>query len=217
VADQVADTAVDNDVVLKAICFRLVDDFWPEIAALGVLGAAPYVLRDAIGRPNVKGVESDLRKALDEFFSHAVALEPTSAEIDLAADLELEAQRSRLDLDPGESQLAAIAIERSLRRLVTGDKRAIKALEGLIDPIPRMETLTGRVQCLEQLVLEVLDLDSGHERAQEGICAESNLDKALAISFGCASGGNSTKEEAVEGLMSYIRDLQANAPRLLDP
>ena len=212
----VVETAVDNDVVLKAICFGLVADFWPDISTLGVLGAAPYVLRDAIRRPNILGDEKATRRALDEFFASVVALEPAEDEIALAAELELGAQHARLELDPGESQLAAIAIERSLRTLATGDKRAIKAFEGLIDLVPRVGELVGHVRCLEQLVLAVLALDGGHERAHAGICAEPDLDTALSICFRCASGSGATEDEVAEGLQSYIRDLHAAAPRVLD-
>ena len=60
--------------------------------------------------------------------SQMLLLEPTASEIELAAEFEAQAQRQNVPLDSGESQLAAIALSRAARGILTGDKRAITAL-----------------------------------------------------------------------------------------
>ena len=69
----------------------------------------------------------------------------------MAADLEFRAQTTGLDLDVGESQLCAVLVMRMVPMLLTGDKRAISAIEHLFDLEPRIGWIAGRVYCLEQL------------------------------------------------------------------
>jgi hypothetical protein len=144
--------------------------------------------------------------------ARAVAVEPTDEEQQIAADFELAAQRAGLSLDSGESHLCALALTRQVPRVLTGDKRAIAAIEGLVDVDQRLAALGGKVYCLEQLILIVLTPDS-NERLRDSICTEISVDKTLAICFSCRS--NSGFEATAECLGSYIRDIRSKAPRVL--
>lgn len=207
------DVALDNDVILKAVCFGLPADFWPGGSAIAALGAAPFVLAKAIARRRVRGDEAALRQALDEFFGRAAVLDPTDAEAALAADLQYLAQRNELALDTGEAQLAAMVVTRRIAELHTGDKRAIAALEELLDSEARITKLAGRIRCLEQLVAALLADEKLYDRIQAGICAEPDLDKALAICFAC--GRDPGLATVLEALASYIENLRASASRVL--
>jgi hypothetical protein len=217
VSEAELDIAVDNDLVLKAVCFRLAIEFWPLPTSLGVLGAAKYVLAKAVTGPNVSGDPEAWQQALREFFERTVTLEPTEAEIAFAADLVLLAQKNELELDTGEAQLTAIVIKRAIAFLETGDKRAVSALEAELDLEPRLAALHGRVRCLEQLVAAALVDDDALGRVRAGVCAEPALDKALSICFACASDCPLTLDAASDALTSYIESLRGDAPRTLAP
>lgn len=97
--------------------------------------------------------------------------------------------------------------------LLTGDKRAITAMERLLDTELRLHDLCGRVRCLEQAFLCVLDRKDS-EALRSAVCTEPTVDKALTICFGCSSP-TTQRETVLEGLASYIRALRTTAPRVL--
>jgi hypothetical protein len=211
------DTACDNDVILKAACYGLTAALWPDPGRerqVGVLGAARYVLSRALDRATLSRDKEEVRAELAAFLDAAIALEPTEIEVSLAAEIEAAAQREALFLDTGESQLAAMTIVRAIAALETGDKRAVSALEELLDQVEALTQLAGRVRCLEQLLLTLV---SGGDFAvvAEAICREPEVDKAMSICFSCYSGGSTTKELVLAGLESYIADARRNAPRVL--
>lgn len=216
-AEAELDIAVDNDIVLKAVCFELAGDFWPAKTGLGVLGAAKYVLAKAVTTENVSGNPDALQEALRQLFARTVILEPTETEIDFAAELVLLAQTNDLELDTGEAQLTAIVIERAIPLMETGDKRALSALEAELDLGPRLAGLPGRVRCLEQLVAAALVDGEALRRVRAGICAEPALDKALSICLACTTNRPLTLDSALEALASYISSLREAAPRILAP
>jgi hypothetical protein len=150
---------------------------------------------------------------LEAFIAEAVVVEPTEEEQRLAAAIELLAQREGLWFDSGESQLCAVLITRAVPQLVTGDKRAIAALERLLDLEHRLDTAQGRVWCLEQLIWLLIDR-TGIQQVRAAVCAEPHVDRALAMCFSCGSGIESA-ETVLEGLASYIRHLREMARRVL--
>lgn len=212
-----ADAALDNDVILKGASYGLLSDL---LAALpesphkhGVLGAARFMLPKKLERKSVTQMEralADLQVALNAF----EVLEPDKAEQRLAAELQFNAQQAGLALDAGEAQLTAMVVNRGLRHLLTGDKRAIFALAStpLPDGINR-EQLVRKIICFEQAMLLLLDhLDAANVRAL--ICAERDVDVQLRICFSCSSP---EVEETSwrEGLRSAIEDIRAGCPDLL--
>ena len=156
-------------------------------------------------------------RKLGELFGRAVVLEPTDDELAVAAELERLAQRAGLEIDAGESQLAAMVGARGIPWLDTGDKRAVRAFDTLVAASPACAQLGKRVRCLEQLLLLLLkDVEDGaaFDAIAAAICAEPDVDKAVSISFSCYSGGG-VRESALAGLASYVGSLRSAAPLLL--
>lgn len=211
------DTASDNDVILKAACYGLTTVIWPDMVSLrhvGVLGSARYVLAGAIERAKLSRAKTEVHAEAVAFLDAATALEPTRAELALAAEMEALAQQLALSLDAGESQLAAMTTERAISVLETGDKRAIRAFERLLDHLEQLRPLAGRVQCLEQLLLRVVS-EEDVDMVATAICAEPFVDQALTNCFGCRSEDPISKEMVFVALSSYIEDARRNAPRVL--
>ena len=203
--------AVDNDVILKTVGFKLADRIW-EPNEIGYLGAAPFVLEAAAAKPRIKD-RSGIQERLRGFFTQQEKLEPTDEEEALAADLEFAAQTKNVDLDSGEALLVAIVLTRPIPQLATGDKRAIAALEELAGDVSKILELAGRVRCLEQLVEVIVD-EANYEEIAGYVCAEPTLDTAFSMIFGCASGKRSLSSIQA-GLESYIKDVREKAPTLM--
>ena len=207
---------LDNDVLIKGSCYGLVlelADAIPGKGECGVLGAAKYIVPEAIRRLSLKNGSAKPLAVLAKFLKQQQVLEPTADDQKLATSLETHAQRLALSLDAGESQLVAMLILRALPYVVTGDKRAIEALEQLIDVDKQCVTLTGKVFCLEQVVLEVIRCVSV-ATVRSAICAEAGVDKAMTICFACHSDKVAATSIA-DGLNSYVRNLRAGAARAL--
>ena len=211
------DAAVDNDLILKAVCYGLADEFWPEaeVGTLGILGAARYVVADQIKRGTLNRDEIEVRSDLDELLQRCEALEPTEAEVALAAEVELCGQGLGLALDSGESQLAAIIVSREIPLLETGDKRAIAGLEQVRHHLRVFETLRKRVRCLEQIALRLVGDGAAFERISIAICAERAVDKSLSVCFGCFGSSPAEPATAVEALDHYVRAVRETASEVL--
>lgn len=212
-----SETAVDNDVILKAVSYGLSSTFWPADvrAHLGVLGAARYVVSGAIERAALSKDRAEAQAELKSLLADVVVLEPTDDEVHRAADIELEAQQASVALDTGESQLCSIVTTRAMGELQTGDKRAIRGIEQLLDRVDGLRSLCGKVRCLEQLVLGCLGDAAAFDPVAKAVCAEPAVDKTLRICFGCDSGSAASLESVLEGLDSYISALRTEAPQVL--
>ena len=207
---------IDNDILVKGACYRLLAEIVNSIPGdgpFGVLGAAKFVVPYYIKRRKLAGDVAAAEMCFFSFLASSEALEPSSDERELAAALEANAQQLSLSLDPGESQLVSILVSRILPWLATGDKRAIPALEKLLDTDARLANLTGKIRCLEQLVKQML-VNGDYTIIRNAICSEPAVDKALTICFGCSSQG-STSTNTHQGLDSYIGAIRASAARVL--
>lgn len=207
---------VDNDILLKGSCYGLLTplmEMIPGLGRFGILGAARFIVPKSIERKNLRRDCGLAQARFFSFLSDNDLLEPSFEEQRLAAIFEASAQRLLVNLDAGESQLAAILVSRMVPWLLTGDKRAIFALETLFDTHPMLGMIAGCVRCLEQLVQAALINGDGTDiRAK--ICAEPEVDKALNICFGCTSSVMDDRAIS-EGLDSYITYLRNSAPRVL--
>src|SRR5205814_263214 len=123
---------------------------------LGILGAAQFVVRKAIKKRRPRNGVDESLSHFESALRQAVVIETSSEEQQFAADLELAANRAGLALDAGESQLCAIVVLRPINHLLTGDKRAIRALESLLPMAIGLKPLCGRLKCIEQLILLTL-------------------------------------------------------------
>lgn len=206
--------AVDNDVLLKAACFGLVERFWTS--GRGVLGSARFVLAHAIERGGRVAGKQAAQRALAEALERSVVLEPSEAELAVAGALEELAQRTGLELDVGESQLAAIVVSRAIPYLDTGDKRAVRGFELLFRRSPTCSELAGRLRSLELLLLATLaDTPEALEEIARAVCAEPALDKTASICFSCSSGVPPRHEDVLAGLQSYLDALRREAETVL--
>jgi hypothetical protein len=207
---------VDNDVLLKGACYRLLNlpiDNDCGVNQIGYLAAARFVLSKRIRRARLRGNAAEAEADLVSFLAKHQAIEPTAEEQTLAADLEAMAQEILVNLDTGESQLLAALAVRALPALITGDKRAIIAIERLLDATTALAHVTGKVTCLEQIARHAV-VDSDTSAIQEAICKEPEVDRALSICFSCFSSER-TVETVLQALDSYISDLRQKAPRTL--
>lgn len=206
-------TVVDNDILLKACLFGLDAEVTEFLCQAGLIAAvlpvARYVVRSRLRRhPSARTADASIR-ALDSIVSSLAAAEPSSEELRLAASFETDAQSRNLELDSGESQLLAIILNRRLKLLLTGDKRAIRAIEQLVgDQMP-----TGSVGCLEQL-FGALVRRLGVSTLRARVCAEPQTDQTLAACFACRSPAVDLSA-VIDGLRSYIEDLRNSAIRVL--
>ncbi|HEV2859464.1 MAG TPA: hypothetical protein VGX48_00500 [Pyrinomonadaceae bacterium] len=208
---------VDNDILMKGACYNLLDELLLQTVSstklLGILGATRFVVAKKIRKRALRGDKGAAVKSLEAFIQRVTTVEPTSEEQRMAADFELAAQRAGVALDTGESQLCAVLIIRAVRQLYTGDKRAIQAMQELLEADTRLRSLCNRVKCLEQLVLQSITEDNV-SLFRAAICSEPETDMALTICFSCASKGASL-EEVNYALTSYINDLRKSSPQIL--
>lgn len=127
----------------------------------------------------------------------------------LPVDVELlPALQNLPGIDAGEAVLISAMAARPEVRMLTGDKRCLRALAAC-DPEIR-EPLANRVLIVEQVLLLALDA-YGLLWLQGKVCALRHIDKAVAIVMGskCDLAENSVRE----GLHSYIDEMV----RLCDP
>jgi hypothetical protein len=206
----------DNDILLKGACYGLLPVLMacvPGRGAVGILGASKFVVPKMIVRTRLQGDSAVARACFAAFVAENEVLEPSTEEQQMAAFLEVSAQQRALNLDAGESQLVAILVSRCLPWMVTGDKRAIASLEDLLDSDTRLQVMSGKIKCLEQLVAAALATMDG-DQMRRTICAEPTVDKTLSICFSCSSA-EVDLARVLEGLASYIADLRGRAVRVL--
>jgi hypothetical protein len=207
---------VDNDILLKGACYRLLATLVAMKCGterVGYLAAARFVLSKKIGRATLRGNAVEAQAELLNFLSEHEAIETTAEEQALAAILETAAQSLPVNLDTGESQLLAVLVLRTLPSLLTGDKRAIIAIERLLDATTGLSEAAGKITCLEQLV-KLAILGSDPMATRTAICKEPEVDLALSVCFSCFSP-DVTATSILEGIDSYISDLRQKAPRAL--
>lgn len=205
---------MDNDVILKASCYDVVDEVVAILAggsrAIHVLGVGRFVLERAIAKKKNISDRGRARDRLARLLGSVTAIEPDGDELVLAAEFEQAAQTHGLALDGGESQLLAVLIKRSAALLLTGDKRAIRAIEPLVTASGHGDQVAGRVACLEQVVVALISRH-GAEAIRARICGERAVDTSLSICFSCSSVAVNP-QSIREGLASYIKHLRCDAP-----
>jgi hypothetical protein len=210
--------AVDTDVLLKAAAYRLATELVAILEPRGrpaTLGLTHLIAHKQLARhghvTDVHGAEAELRCLL----AMLGRLEPTDDEVTLAAELAATAQQRSLSLDVGEAQLIAIVISRRLPLMVTGDKRALVALGGLLTRTHERAALIGRLACFEQVVSSIAAVIGEHE-LRSRVCAEPALDIVMRLACSCGrEGWNSV--EFHEACISYVRAVRTDVGDLLMP
>jgi hypothetical protein len=117
-------------------------------------------------------------------------------------------------LDPGEIILISATKQEESFYLTTGDKRCITALANSSEPglIEIRERLAGKLICLEQLILKIINVQ-GFDVTLVKVIPAREYDKALKAIFG--SGERCTQDNVLMALEAYIKDLRDNAKGLL--
>jgi predicted nucleic acid-binding protein len=200
---------VDNDIVLKSCAWTLggaLIDLVQTFGPVACLSVARWSIASRLQR--WRALQDRARAAADfDGISDRISwLEPDGDEVLDAAELEERALRTGLELDPGESLLAAIAMRRGSALLATGDKRAILALSALC-----AAALADRIACLEQ-ILDALCARLGQDEVGAAVCQEPVADRAAALAFSCGGAG---RADPAFALASYIGHLRSSAPTVL--
>ncbi len=198
---------LDNDVVIKSAAYLLAKEFLNATTYESIPPAMLGVGRYVVTKRATKTTPAQLEE-LDTILSVVEFLEPSQIEIELATELEVKAASIGADFDSGESQLLAILIIRKCSLFLTGDKRAILAME----KIAKVEA-ANKVACFEQLLGFILEhVDFNKLRAR--VCARPEVDKTMSICFGCLNI-NSSVTAVSQALQSYINSISSNAPSIL--
>ena len=183
----------DNDVILKIAVYELanqVQQLWPNgTYSITVLFSARFVLALTIRRNSKSSNKERIAQSLQYLLSHFEEVEPTEQELQLAAAIEEEAMQRSLPLDSGESILASVLCHRDAESLITGDKRAISAIERLVSNFPKTR---NAIACFEQLMLTIIGF-SDLESLRKAVCTEACADRSMAICFCCHSEAVSSK------------------------
>jgi hypothetical protein len=208
----------DNDIILKSCCCDLSVEVLiclTCIGEIGILGAAQYVVASRISRSTRIANKAVAQTNFEVFISSVQIIEPTDNELELAAEFESEAQKFNLSLDGGESILLAALLYRAPSLMLTGDKRAITAIEMLKARNASAAQIPQQIACLEQLFLSLLQ-SNDFKMLQERVCHEPATDVVLSNCFSCKSGKFS-QQSIQDGLTSYVTALRLVALSVLLP
>jgi len=209
---------LDNDIISKTIAYGVAESLVLKselpVDRYLVLGTARFVLPKKIRKKKPRRGSDAALADLDWFLGQVATAEPSNDEVQMAAQLEKNARMHDLALDQGESQLIAMLVTRGLDYLLTGDKRAISALESLNNSWNYAE-LRHKVVCLEQLALWFV-ARNGADGVRDVICEHPKVDKALIGCFACHTS-EGVDEECIRGLTSYVEHLKKEAPNCLFP
>ncbi len=211
-----ANVAFDADVLIKFSAYCLLPDVMREIVGDDtptVLGVSQFSARARLERMPFNGDLTNVLASFDAGVAISARAEPSIEESTIAAELEFVAQRSGESLDTGESQLAAVVLARALQLFATGDKRAVVSFARLRAQYPSINSLAGKVLCLEMMLVRLLSAMEP-SKVREAVCNEPQVDTAARISFACGNG-QSVKADWLEGLRSYIKSLRRAAPDML--
>lgn len=191
----------DNDILLKLGACRLLDDF-PSL--LGATLTEVYVLPTA--RFKIRGSKKELEeeytpegieRALD-FIDAASELSGADPDGEQAVLTDVEG------IDAGEAVLFTETKRFDDFRLVTGDKKSLRALAEAPGLEATKTRLAGRVFCFEQLMRLFIDA-LGFEVVCRRVVPVRSCDGVLRIAF--SDGAETTRKKAVY-------DLQMRTPQL---
>lgn len=191
---------IDIDALCKLAHWRLLGVL-PELS--GITWTDCATLTSAAFRARKASVQPDGRlfrctRAADEVIE-ATALMSTQ----VAPDIEqLSVLQDLPGIDAGEALLFASAATSSEHRLLTGDKRAIRAIAALADPL-RLP-YQNKIIVIEQVLNGVLD-HMGIAQLREHVCPWANIDVAVRNAMG--SRCDAAEQSVREGLDSYIAEM----------
>ncbi|NJR70783.1 MAG: hypothetical protein HC771_20685 [Synechococcales cyanobacterium CRU_2_2] len=204
---------IDNDIFLKLNVFHLFEE---AIEVLGIsqdeirlLHSAKHVFRSKRKKKKRPYSEETWSIAIEIAEKSTPLVRPDINDSEIIEELQ-QIDKFRDQIDEGESILIlAIRLCPSFL-LLSGDKRCFKALPQL--PPSMYGRLCGRVICLEQVVLTLIDT-LGFEVVRDRIYPASAYDTAIKFCFGYSEPAS--EESTREALLSCIEEIQVFAPGLL--
>jgi hypothetical protein len=198
---------LDNDVILKLTACDL---FWEAIATLNVTPADLRVLDTA--RPVFQNSANVKSRYPEEIRNAAIAIVRQCQKVSIVKNETFKALQQIDDIDQGEATLISALPPESPFWLITGDKRCLCAIAHHPQLNSVRQKLKGRVICLEQLILKLLNTHS-FDFVLAKILPARDYDTALKSCFG--SGTEATPENVTQALKAYIADLRQNSGELL--
>ncbi len=193
---------MDNDALLKAAHWDLLDvvptmvgGTWADTACLPTFP------------PRVHRAEAKL-------FAHASVAKALEVRLALTVQLPdpdvtvLSALQGESGIDAGELLLFGALAATPSAVLLTGDKRALRAV-ALTGTLPRYQ---NRVMCVEQLLSQALD-QLGAQSLQARVRRWAPRDQTALAIFG--RQGDKSEADLREGLGSYLHSLEAETSGLL--
>ena len=197
---------LDNDIVIKLSAFDLFDGAitilnldWEQ---LRVYSAAQYTFRG----------KSYIAQYSESVCQKAIAITQKCQKVEADNSIEFTLLNKVKNIDEGEAALIAATADKDVFLLTTGDKKCLKALA----TDPNLESvckrLCGRVICLEQIILKLIEV-KGFEFVRDRVLPMVGCDKSLQICFGYST--LATEENVIAGLNSYINEIRQQAPDLL--
>jgi hypothetical protein len=199
----------DTDILLKLSALDLVQETLQLLQLseqdVYLLPSATHYLRKAdkrlIYRYGKEGVERAQKLAQQAKF---VGFHLEKSELELLSSVP--------DIDTGEALLYASTYALREFWLLTGDKRSLTALAASPNCQPIAARLSGKVICLEQVVIHSLS-SYPFEILLSKIVPARECDTAVKVAFG--SGNQTDLSHAIGALDAYISELRAKTGNLL--
>ncbi|GAB3490369.1 hypothetical protein GCM10027399_07430 [Curvibacter fontanus] len=191
---------IDVDAICKLAHWQLLDKLpallGTPIVECVTLSSVRYRAQRCLSKPDGR-----LFQTADA--AQAVLAAVTSMKAPLAATaFDLSVFENASDIDPGEAVLLAAVIATPGARLLTGDKRALRAISKLASIRP---VLAGRVVMLEHVLLLALDT-YGLDWVRKSVCPQAAVDKAIFICMG--SRCDAPEISVREGFESYLNEIR---------
>jgi len=195
---------IDNDVILKLVTCNLFDEaiaaFDIDLSNIHVLETARFSMRSNKTKKNYS--ETVIEKAIATIKDfHTVEAQADNPLFDLKIP----------DMDDELKLIVAASAETSFY-FATGDKRCLRALTGITELATMREKLSGRVICLEQIIMKIIQV-YGFEVVKQKIIPARSCDKVLQSAFG--SGEKTEERNTLEALNAYISEIEQKCPFLL--
>lgn len=202
---------LDNDIIHKLVAFQLFDEaiaiseLQIDKTSLRVLPTAKHFFR---GKQKKNGASPDpILTAVIELVSGCAS---AIYDVDDAVAQELAELKQVEGIHEGEQTLIVATRSQTDFLLLSGDKNCMRGLAAIPEPIYRR--LCGRVICLEQIILKLIEV-KGFMFVRDRVLPMASFDKSLKICFGLVTPA--TEENVIAGLNSYINDIRQQVPNLL--
>lgn len=192
---------VDNDILLKLGSANLLQDI---NKIFGVDNSSIFILPTAI--PYFKNNKKLIKKYSREVLDNIIEIIRNYSQIpNDYVDSDTHIILSNIPyIDSGELMLYSIKPLSNEFLILTGDKNSIKTLYSNIQLAKIALRLKHKIACLEYLVIRIMEIENFDFLAKKIIESKFCGDDALKSFFNQQS---LTKEKALEGLFSYLNNL----------